>query len=115
MKVDTIRTFIAVCLGAFIGWGYYSMESEVMSKLAMGFIMGIEAAILIIATIGISYNEYPRSGVAIRAAGVFGLVVLLIMNGIYCYTGLNNSFYVLNGILLLVLLLTANIAYKSKQ
>ena len=63
----------------------------------------------------IEYEEYPRSGTMIRATCALGTLVLLVLNAIYAYTGVNTSFYILNGIISLILLLTVNGIYKSKQ
>lgn len=115
MKVDIIRTVIAVLLGALIGWGYYAMTGDADSQRPLGFAMGTEAALACFALFGISYEDRQRSGVMIRTASGTGLAILLVMNGIYAWTGVNTSFYVLNGILALIVLLAVNGAYKARQ
>lgn len=115
MKVDITRTVIAVLLGALIGWGYYAMTGDASSQKPLGFIMGIEAALACFALFGISYEDMQRSGVMIRTASGVGLALMLLMNGIYAWTGVNTSFYVLNGILALIVLLAVNGAYRARQ
>lgn len=115
MKVDIIRTVIAVLLGALIGWGYYAMTGDAVSQRPLGFVMGTEAALACFALFGISYEDRQRSGMMIRTACGTGLAILLVMNGIYAWTGVNTSFYVLNGILALIVLLAVNGAYKARQ
>lgn len=115
MKIDFVRTIVAISIGVLIGWGFYAMAQNPADSNAVGFATGIEMALLGFATIGISYEDYPRSGTMIRAACALGVLVLLAMNAIYAYTGVNTSFYILNGIISLVLLLTVNGVYKSKQ
>lgn len=115
MKVDIIRTVIAVCLGIFIGWGYYAMSGDADSQKPLGIIMGVEAALTCFALFGISYEDRQRSAMMIRVVSGLALAVSLLMNGIYAWTGVNTSFYVLNGILTLVVLLTINGVYSAKQ
>ena len=73
MKIDLVRTIVAIGIGALIGWGFYALAQD-------------------------SVDGQP-----------------LVLNAIYAYTGVNTSFYILNGIISLILLLTVNGIYKSKQ
>ena len=111
MKIDLVRTIIAICIGALIG----AMAQDTNDGLPLGFAIGIETALLGIGLVGIEYEEYPRSGTMIRATCALGALVLLVLNAIYAYTGVNTSFYILNGIISLILLLTVNGISKSKQ
>lgn len=115
MKVDFVRTFISICIGALIGWGFYAFANSETDSLPLGLVVGAEMALLGIGLLGISFNEYPRSGVMCRATCVLGIVVLLAMNSIFAYKGINNLFYILNGITSLLLLLTVDGVYRSKQ
>lgn len=56
------------------------------------FAIGIETVLLGIGLVGIEYEEYPRSGTMIRATCALGTLVLLVLNAIYAYTGVNTSF-----------------------
>ena len=114
MKIDLVRTIVAICIGALLGWGFYAMAQDSMNGQPLGFAIGIETALLGIGLVGID-EEYPRSGTMIRATCALGTLVLLVLNAIYAYTGVNTSFYILNGIISLILLLTVNGIYKSKQ
>lgn len=115
MKFDSVRTIIAIGIGILIGWGFYAMAQNTADGLPLGFFLGIETALLGIGLVGIVYEEYPRSGIMIRATCALGALILLVLNAIYSYTGVNTSFYILNGIISLILLLTVNGIYKSKQ
>jgi heme/copper-type cytochrome/quinol oxidase subunit 3 len=115
MKIDFVKTIIAVFIGILVGWGYYALAQNPADSLPIGLVLGIETSLLGIGMVSIAYEDYPRSGVAIRATCAFGAFLLLVINAIYAYTGINTSFYVLNGILSLILLLTVNCIYKSKQ
>lgn len=115
MKIDLVRTIIAIGIGLLIGWGFFAMAKDTTDGLPLGYVIGVETALLGVGLVGIVYEEYPRSGVMIRATCALGALILLVMNAIYSYTGLNTSFYILNGIISLILLLTINGVYKSKQ
>lgn len=115
MKIDLVRTIVAIGIGALLGWGVYAMAQDANDALPLGITMGIEAILLGIGLVGVEYNDYPRSGTMIRAVCAIGFLVLLVMDAIYAYIGVNTSFYILNGIVSLILLLTVNSIYKSKQ
>ena len=94
MKIDLVRTIVAICIGALLGWGFYAMAQDSMNGQPLGFAIGIETALLGIGLVGIEYEEYPRSGTMIRATCALGTLVLLVLNAIYAYTGVNTSFYI---------------------
>lgn len=115
MKMDLIRTIIAVGIGILTSWGFHALAQDPTDGLPLCLAIGIETGLSGIGLVGIEYDEYPRSGTMIRAACAFGIVLLLGINAIYAYTGVNTSFYVLNGIISLVLLLIVNSIHKIKQ
>lgn len=115
MKIDLVRTIVAIGIGALIGWGFYALAQDSVDGQPLGFAIGIETALLGMGLFGVTYDESPRSGTAIRATCALGFVVLLVLNAIYAYTGLNTSFYILNGIIALILILIVNSIYKSNQ
>ena len=114
MKFDFIRILIAVCISALIGWLYYSF-SDGDAQLPLGIVAGADTLLLLGCTIGVSIPEYPRSTVMMRTACVSGWIVSIIVNTIYCFTGINSSFYIVNGILVLLIILIADVIYRSKQ
>lgn len=115
MKIDLLRTTIAICIGVLIGRGFYAMAQDTADELPLGAVVGIEMALLGVGLVGLVYEECPRLGTMIRATCALGTFVLLVLNVIYVYIGVNTSFYILNGIISLILLLTVNGVYKSKQ
>lgn len=116
MKIDFVKSVFVACLASLTGWGYYIMlEGDEQSKLPMGIVMGFEALVLGGGTLAINIPEYPRSTVMVHAACVTGLVILLIINAIYAFTEINNSFYIINGIVSLLTLLTSYCVGRSKQ
>lgn len=114
MKFDFIRIIIAICIATLLGWLFYAL-SDGDAQLPLGIVAGVDTLLLLGCTIGMSIPEYPRSTVMMRTACVSGWVVSLIVNAIYSFTGVNSSFYIVNGILVLLVLLIADVIYRSKQ
>lgn len=114
MKFDFIRLFIAACVAALMGWLYYSL-SEGEAQLPLAVVSGIETLLLLGCAIGLRFPEYSRSTVMMRTACVSGWLILLVINVIYVYAGVNTSFYIVNGIFAMLLLLIVNGIYRSKQ
>lgn len=115
MKADIIGILIAILFGALIGWGFSSMAQLPEDLWVIGIVVGLEMALLGVGLFGIKFEDYPRSGVMVRAACAFGLIVLAILNTIYAFVGVNSFFYVLNGIIALLILLATKVVYASKQ
>ena len=88
MKIDLVRTIVAIGIGALIGWGFYAMAQDSMDGQPLGFAIGIETALLGIGLVGIEYEEYPRSGTMIRATCALGALVLFSYS---CRLGDNTS------------------------
>lgn len=115
MKINFVTTIVAVCLALFLAWGYYAMTSVEEDKLVVAIVAGIEFAVLNFGMMGMSFPEAPRSGVMIRTACGLAFAIGLILNGIYAFVGTNASFFILNGLLLLLTFLAAYGIYKAKQ
>ena len=115
MKANIVRILSAVGIGVLIAWGISALSQDPTNLLPLGVVVGIESILLWIGFVGIDFNEYPRSGIMVRNACLLGFIVLLILNTIYAFCGINTSFYVLNGIISLVLLIIITGAYNTKQ
>lgn len=57
MKIDLVRTIVAICIGVLIGWGFYAMAQDTNDGLPLGFAIGIETALLGVGLVGIKYDE----------------------------------------------------------
>ena len=53
MKIDLVRTIVAICIGALLGWGFYAMAQDSMNGQPLGFAIGIETVLLGIGLVGI--------------------------------------------------------------
>lgn len=115
MKLDLIRTIVAIGIAMLVAWGYYAMTAEAASQWPVAIVTGMEMALVGMGLMGLSYPRCPRSGTMIRTLCGLAAVLLLILNGVYAYCGVNTSFYVLNGIAALIVLLAANSLYKADQ
>lgn len=115
MKFDLIRTIVGVGIAALLAWGYYAMTGETDSKWPLAIVVGVEIALLGLGMMGLSFPACPRSGVMIRTTCGVAAAVLLIVNAVYAHTGVGPSFYIINGIAMLLVLLCTNGMYKANQ
>lgn len=115
MKIDPIRVIIALGLAFFIGWGYYAMAANSDDALSVGAVMGVEMLLIGIGAFSIRFNECPRSGVVIRVTCYSAALVFLVLNAIFARAGVNVAFFVINGVLALLLLLVLNSVYRANQ
>lgn len=116
MKFDFVRLVIAVGIAALTAFGYFSFATEKAdSQLPIAIMMGLEMLLFGTGAIGMSIPEYPRSTTMIRVTCLVGIVLFLVLNAVYIFTGINVSFYIINGIAALTMLLVVNGIYKSKQ
>lgn len=116
MKFDFVRIVIVVGIAILTAFGYYSFATEKAdSQLPVAIMMGLEMLLLGIGIIGMSILEYPRSTTMIRVTCLVGIVLFLVLNAVYAFAGINASFYIINGIAALTILLVINGIYKSKQ
>lgn len=115
MKANIVRILSAVGIGAFIGWGISALSQDPTESLPLAIVVSVESILFWIGFVGFDFNEYPRSGMMVRAACLLGFIVLLIFNIVYAFCGINTSFYVLNGIISLIFLIIITGVYNTKQ
>ncbi len=116
MKFDLVRIVIAMGIAALTALGYHSFATEdADSQIPITIVMGLEMLLLGIGVMGVNMPEYPRSTTMIRVSCFMGIISFLALNAVYAFTGINASFYVINGIAAMIMLLIVNSIYKSKQ
>lgn len=115
MKIDTVRLIIAAGLSLLIGWGYYTMSTVHENAMSIGIATGIEMLLACLGGFCIEYKECSRAGVVIRITCIIGAILFLILNGIFAGVGPNTAFYIISGILALLMLLVVNSVYRTKQ
>ncbi len=115
MKIDIIRLIVAIALSALIAWGFSALSVDASSALTLGIVSSIELVFFLSMLIAVNIPDYPRTCVMMRTASGLGILVTLVINGIYAFIGVGNSYYIISGIVLLTFLLILNSIYKSKQ
>lgn len=114
MKIDFIKTLIALAVSFLIAYGLYSFhESENKILLSAGSFVFL--AITLILTIGASF-ELPRTTTNVKVVSGIFFAIALISNLIFTFNSFSVPSYVItNGILLLVFVLIAYSINKAKQ
>lgn len=114
MKIDFIKTLIAIAVSLLIAYGLYSFhESENKILLSAGSFVFL--AITLILTIGASF-ELPRTTTNVKVVSGIFFAIALISNLIFTFISFSVPSYVItNGILLLVFVLIAYSILKAKQ
>jgi len=114
MKIDFIKTLIAIAVSLLIAYGLYSFhESE--NKILLSAASFVFLAITLILTIGASF-ELPRTTNNVKVVSGIFFAIALISNLIFTFINFSVPSYVItNGILLLVFVLIAYSILKAKQ
>lgn len=115
MKFDFFKFIIFALLGALIAWGFYSLCREESVKVAMAIVV---AVVYIIASVcfSLKLEDSSRSQVNIRVAVACSLVLLTIVDLIFCFVA--SSFVpliIINGVSVLLMMLIVRSIAKAAQ
>lgn len=115
MKVDIIYAVIAAAISALIAYGCYAICDYEEVQLLITIASGVQFLILSLGTIAVSLTE-SRSTVMFRIlSGVF-FGIAVISNLIFACFEFNKPLYIiLNGIVLLIYILSALGIARSQQ
>ncbi len=114
MKIDFIKTLIAITISLLIAYGLYSFhESDNKMLLSIGSFIFLSASLIL--SIGASF-ELPRTTTNVKVVSGIFFAIALISNLIFTFISFSVPSYVItNGILLLVFVLIAYSILKVKQ
>ena len=114
MKLDFVKSFIALAVSGLIAFGFYTFDSiENRDVLSIGSL--IFCATTLLFSFGISLN-FPRTSTLVRTISILFFVIALISNIIFHYTGFKNETYIIiNGILFLSYILIIYSITKLRQ
>lgn len=115
MKIDFIRTIIALCIGALLAYANYVIcdYEQVRGVITMGSFVTLSLPLVL--AIGISV-EHERSSIVLGVLSWVFFAVEAISNGIFVFFDFNLPLYIiLNGLLLLVYALIYNTIYRAKM
>jgi hypothetical protein len=114
MKIDFIKTIIAITISLLIAYGLYSFhESDNKMLLSIGSFIFLSATLIL--SIGARF-ELPRTTTNVKVVSGIFFAIALISNLIFTFISFSVPSYVItNGILLLVFVLIAYSIHKAKQ
>jgi len=113
MRLNLFLSCIAVVVSGLVFYGLYEMNQE---KLIYPIVAAAVNVILLVFTMGVSFDKYPRSTVMVKTAtGVFWFIAL-IMNILFVVFEVSNVVLIIANVLILTI--CASITYgifKAKQ
>lgn len=116
MKPNSIYIIIACGISALLAFSCYSIcdNEELRMLLAVGsFIIFLSFAI---PSLGIKIEDFPRISSLLKVTSITFWGIGIITNLIFSFCNFNKSaFIIINGMLLLIFILTYTSLYKTKQ
>ena len=98
MKLNLFLSFIAVVVSGLVFYGLYEMNQE---KLIYPIVAAAVNVILLVFTMGVSFEAYPRSSIMLKTAtGVFWFIAL-IMNILFVVFNVSNVVLIISNVLIL--------------
>jgi hypothetical protein len=114
MKVNFIKSVIALAISGLIAYGFYSFHNS-ENKMLLIFGTFLFTAITTLLAIGISF-ELPRTTVMVRTVSGIFFAVALLSNLIFSFTDFSKPLYIIvNGVLFLIYVLVSYSISKAKQ
>lgn len=114
MKLDFIKTIIAIAISALIAYGFYVFNTnENKELLSIGsFVFFLVTSVLTIAT----NLKLPRTTSLIRTISVIFFFIALFSNIIFSFVNFREAVYIIvNGVLFLLFVLITYSITKAKQ
>ena len=115
MKIDFVKTLIAICISALLAYGCY----ELCSYENLQWVITVGAFL----TFGVSFtfalgisSEQERSTTMLKALAWVAVIAELIVNGIFAFLEFSIPIYIIiNGLILLIFTLIYNSIYRTKM
>jgi hypothetical protein len=114
MKVNILNVLIAIAVSALITYGLVNIEGSPMKwYVAVG--SALLLCVTLIQMIGINFT-YSRSGVNLRVVSSIFFVIALLNNLLYSFISFSEvSYFVTNGMILLLFFSISSSIYRAKQ
>ncbi|HAF30872.1 MAG TPA: hypothetical protein DCG75_17680 [Bacteroidales bacterium] len=114
MKINFVQTIIAIVVSLLIAYGLYSFHGS-ENKILLSAGSFVFLAVTLIIAIGASF-ELPRTTTNVKVVSGIFFAIALISNLIFTFFNFSvPSYFITNGILLLVFILIAYSINKAKQ
>ena len=115
MKIDFVKSLIAVCLSLLLAYACYEVCDchRVRWVITIGAFLTI--GIPLVFSLGV-FSTQERSSVSLNAVAGVILLVELVINGIFALWGsCIPAYIIINGLILLVFALIYNFIYRTKM
>lgn len=114
MKLDFIKTIIAIAVSGLIAYGFFSFSTSINKDL-LTFGSFFFLIITLTMTIGVNF-KLPRTTTMVRTISAIFFTIALISNVVFSFIAFKEAIYIIvNGILFLIYGLTAYSIGKAKQ
>ena len=115
MKLDIVKTSVAILIAGLIAWGFYVKSAEVSPN---AWLLTVLSGILLAAAgagcLGISF-ESKRSGAVVRVCSGLYFFIALAINWIFSGKDFSvHAFIIINMVAFLLFLLIAYSIYKTR-
>lgn len=115
MKIDFLKSIIALCFGALLAYAGYEICDYEPLKWVITIGTFVTLALPLFFALGIT-TEHERSSIVLSVLSWSVAAVELVSNGIFVFCDFSIPFYVIfNGILLLTYALVYNSIYRTKM
>ena len=115
MKVDVVKSFIAIALSALLAYACYEMcdVERVQMVVAVGALLTFGVTLML--ALGVSAQQ-EGSAVMLKTLSWITFIVEFITNGIFVFLDFSISVYVIvNGLVLVIFMLIYNSIYRTKM
>lgn len=115
MKIDFIKTLIAVAISALLGYACYEISEFENVRWIITIGAFVTIVIPCVLTLGLS-SKQERLAVMLKTLSSIILTVEIIVNFVFVFFDFSTPVYIIvNGLLLLIYALTYNSMYKSHK
>ena len=115
MKIDFVKTIIAVAISCLIAYGLYTICKVDELRCLLTIVSGVAMTITLVFTLGIK-PKAERTALMFTTMSSIFFVVIAVMDFIFAFVNFNKPiFIILNGVILLVYALIANSMAKVKE
>jgi hypothetical protein len=114
MKINFIKTVIAICVSGLIAYGFYSFH-ETDNKLLLSIGSFVFLSLTLLFTLSISFS-LPRTTTMIRTVSGIFFVIAFVSNMLFSFFNFSTPIYVIiNGIAIMTYVLIAYSIGRAKQ
>lgn len=115
MKVDFVKSLIALGISALVAYGLYSLCDVESLRWLLALVEGAMLTLLSVFTLGVS-AEKERTSIVLKVLSGTMFAVVAVVNFIFAFCDFNKPLFVIvNGLCLLLYALVAVSVYRKQQ